>query len=724
MGLKAKWGLSVLLLLAGLAATAFSARAETPFLKRRLAAEVLVPFQPEVLSGRPWLIASGQDPALKLAPGVGPAEYGEISLQAPGPGAAALIPYRDPSAKFSRTILLSRDLGRLPFQTEPHLDVNPKDPNHIVAGLIDYNFPGIAIYVTIDGGATWEGPFQPKFPRREMAGAGDPTVAFDHKGNVYAAQISLDVVEFSIGSIVGSALVSNVSVSPSTDGGFSWQEPIQASRGQALVRTFLTTADQRSRGEVEINFVDKPWMVVGPHWEKPKQEVIYVTYTTFLARWNLIWSDEVPVLNLAEEQIYIELARSEDGGQSWSRPVQVSPRVRYLFGTEAGRRIIQGAQPLVAPDGTLHVVWFDSTDDGPFEGRGEIWVVSSRDGGRTFSRPRLAATFLETGYRGRASSFRLWGTGFPQLAAGPQNEVYIAFTARPVDNPEDDGDVFFISSLDGGQSWERPLRVNDDGSGRLQFFPAIAVDPQGHLHMMWGDTRDDPRELSYHIYYATSADQGETWNLNSRVSDFPSNPNHAFPRGLFIGDYFTIKATQDDVYMAWADSRLGQLGPVNQKIGFARKRLMSSPSIFLSPPAGPSGREVTIQGHNYQPDSEVYVEMGGVIIATGRTGDDGGFSIRLFIPVAGEGASPMRVMDSSGNVGTASFFTDFGFDSFQKAMARVEGRLDQIARTEPVQAAPASGERGGLVSWLALVVAGVALVVAVVAVAFSLWRPR
>jgi hypothetical protein len=32
-----------------------------------------------------------------------------------------------------------RDFSRLPFQTEPTIAVNPRNPDHIVVGVIDYN---------------------------------------------------------------------------------------------------------------------------------------------------------------------------------------------------------------------------------------------------------------------------------------------------------------------------------------------------------------------------------------------------------------------------------------------------------------------------------------------------------------------------------------------------------------------------------------------------------
>lgn len=148
-----------------------------------------------------------------------------------------------------------------------------------------------------------------------------------------------------------------------------------------------------------------------------------------------------------------------------------------------------------------------------------------------------------------------------------------------------------------GQSLVAPEAAQ---SGRGQFcaiFPAIAVSPDGTINVMWGDFRDDPVEASYHIYYTSSEDSGDSWGFNeelgldvgnTRVTDYPTNPNKAFPQGLFIGDYFSIAATDEEAYMVWADGRLAEFGGTNQKIGFARKRQVAA-RMFLSPNAGPGG---------------------------------------------------------------------------------------------------------------------------------------
>ncbi|MBI2917463.1 MAG: exo-alpha-sialidase [Chloroflexi bacterium] len=645
--------------------------------------EVFSPFQPvrDMFGGFAWLMANG----------LGPTQLGkrsglqEVQTQAPGAGAAGLIPYRSPAAKFSRNVLVTQDFSRIPFQTEPSLAVDPKDPQHLILGVIDYGFPSLTTYSSIDGGTTWQGPFQPPFPHEELGTAGDPVIAFGRDGAVYNSYITVNVKEYFLGPLVAEAVVSSISVSSSGDGGTTWREGVITS--SSTLSSKLMGDPQRPEGTITFEFLDKPWMSTGPNPRDNTKDNLYVTYTKFADEWNVLWLEQIPLLANPTTFTTIEMVRSEDGGVSWSTPVAVSPKVRWRFGglaqqlspetqpqvqAEGTRRIVQGSQPVVDPrDGALYVAWLDTTDDDSFKGLAEIWVARSTDGGRRLEKVK-AASFLEPAFRPRSAFFRSWGTTFPQVALGPEGEVYVAFVAMPPDRKTDDGDVFIVRSLDQGKTWGLPVRVNDDDTNRFQFFPSIDVDSQGVVHAMWGDMRDDPQGLRYNIYYSKSADKGRTWELNARVSDFPSNPNFGFTQGLFIGDYFSLKTGGDEVYMVWADTRLGEFGSVNQKIAFARQKLMPDPAIFLSPPAGPAGRDITIQGHNFQPDRNVFIEVGGVIVSVGRTSSDGRFTSQIFVPISGEGAHSVRVLEESGNVAAASFFMEFGFDNIQNALGKVD----------------------------------------------------
>jgi hypothetical protein len=704
----------------------------------------------KVRSGNVWVMATGRDPRLSSA--AAPMAQG---------GAGALVPYRDPSAKFSRNILVPRDFSAAPLQTEPHIAVNPKDPNHLIIGMIDYNFPAVSSYVSIDGGVTWEGPALLKWPREEVASAGDPVVAFDREGNAHYIFITLDTEEFTIGNILGQTTVSSISMATSTDGGYTWA-PATATSRSAVESQIFPVEGGLVRGEVSFEFLDKPWLAIGPNPQDPSKDVFYISYTKFISRYSVFYIGELPTLAAPVEETVIEVVRSEDGGLTWSAPVEVSPRLRQVIlpgqnsgeatppdgeaidgagdaitapggqVVEAYRRIVQGSQPTVAPDGTLYVGWMDTTDDRPFEGLAQIFVARSDDGGKTFSPGRRASTFLEPGFTPRTASFRYWGASFAQMAAGPEGEVYVAYTGLPAGKPADDGDIYIVRSLDKGMRWDPAVVVNDDETSGLQFFPSISVAPDGNVHAMWGDTRDNPgMDLQFHIYYALSEDKGQSFGLNARVTDSYSNPNYGFPAGEFIGDYFSIKATEEDVYMVWADTRLGEFQGTNQKIGFARQRQMPNPSIFLSPPQGPAATNVTIQGFNYQADQELFIQVGGAIVAQERTNPDGRFTTQLFFPIAGEGAQTVTVLDASGNTAAASYFNEFGFDNIADTASDVEtiatnlGGAELESDIESIKTSLENIENGGMGGLFTLgLVSLVALVAGVGGGAGFIWWSR
>ena len=678
---------------------------------RRLAPDELVgpsKYVRNLLSGRSWLITNGLDPALGMGlesrRNIAPSSSLRTVQPQAGGGGAALVPFRDPSAKFSRNILIPEDFSSLTFQTEPSIAIDPKDPDHLLVGLIDYNFTDMVSYTSIDGGTTWEGPSHAKYPRKELAVAGDPIVAFDRQGNAYYAFISLNVQEFTVGPILGQAVVSAISMNSSSDGGFTWENPVQAASSRIVTTPLPPDADLRPRGRIEVGFLDKPWMTVGPHPTDLDRDVIYVLYTKFIDITEVFWVDELPFLGAPSLETVIEMVKSEDGGLTWTEPVEVSPRAQYTIllnaitqdqpsQATAVRQVVQGPTLTVADDGTLYVGWLDTTDDDSFEGLAEIYVRRSDDAGETFGPARRVSGFLEPGFKARNAPFRSWASAFPKLAAGLDDEVYVLWVAIPNDNPEDDGDVFMVGSTDRGETWSRRKKVNDDDTDHFQFFPELTVGPDGTLHAMWGDLRDDPNEVSYHIYYASSEDGGDTWSVNSRVTDFPSNPNRAFPGGRFIGDYFGIEATDEDVYMVWADSRLGEFGPANQKIGFARQRLMPSPSIFISPPSGPAGQDIIVQGFNFQAHRDVFIEVAGVIVSTTRTQDEGRFTTQIFVPISGEGPHTVRAFDSSGNVAGSSYFMDFGFDSIEQVTDLIADLSKQIEALSTGDV-PSSGQNG------------------------------
>lgn len=698
----------------------------------------------DLLSGIAAAAITGQDPrwAGHLPAGVSFPELNTaVDAAAAGSarnGATGLnqqVPFRNPAPAFSRNLVVSRAVGNYPTSTEPHIAADPKDPNHLVMGVIDFNLPSIAIYVSFDGGQTWDGPHQPRYFREDYRVGGDPVIGFDRDGNVYASFLSIGIQEFQIGNLLSATEVSTVVVSKSTDGGLTWRDGAPASRSQVTTVSNIDSAG-KERGIITAGFLDKEWMGIGRSAVDPSKDAIYATYTDFESSYTVIYSGDLPYLVPIATETTIRMVKSEDGGVTWSQPVAVSPTARYAQSYSGGiggasgqfgllappakpaahkatsadgtsqveqattsalrpQRFVQGSQPKVLSDGTVVVAWYDSTDDGPDQGLQLISVARSTDGGRTFGDPIQAVAGREWHSPTRTVQLRLDGSKFPQVAVGPKDEIYIAYAAEPIDKPKDDGDIYLVGSFDKGLTWDQPVRVNKDDKGTLQFLPAVSVDPNGVVGVMWGDTRDDPDEIRYNVYFTQSQDKGKTFGFtlpgqnftapDSRVSDFPSNSNRVCGRcAPQVGDYWAMASNEKGFYLVWGDTRLGEFGGFNTQIAFARTAAIPSPSLFLNPPSGTAGRIVDIQGHGFQPQSNILLLVSGVVVANPRTNEKGEFTTSIYMPLTGEGPTSISAFDETGNAATASFYTQFGFDTLQRSLNAIN---KQIGITTPVPGA-------------------------------------
>jgi hypothetical protein len=83
----------------------------------------------------------------------------------------------------------------------------------------------------------------------------------------------------------------------------------------------------------------------------------------------------------------------------------------------------------------------------------------------------------------------------------------------------------------------------------------------------------------------------------------------------------------------------------------------------VTPPTGVAGRDVLIVGSNFQPDSNIYIELSGSIVAYTKAGEEGSFVARIFTPLTSEGQHTVAAYDQTGNFALASFYIEFGFNN-------------------------------------------------------------
>jgi len=100
--------------------------------------------------------------------------------------------------------------------------------------------------------------------------------------------------------------------------------------------------------------------------------------------------------------------------------------------------------------------------------------------------------------------------GSPALTLGPAGQLDVAYTV-----PLNEGrGVYFISSLDQGDSWSAPTQVFDAeqaGWARVQQ-TTVAVDTTGRVHVAWVQGALPPADTALGVYFAWSDDDGQTWS--------------------------------------------------------------------------------------------------------------------------------------------------------------------------------------------------------------------
>ena len=198
-------------------------------------------------------------------------------------------------------------------------------------------------------------------------------------------------------------------------------------------------------------------------------------------------------------------------------------------------------------------------------------MVKSTNGGQSFGTPFPVAAVNEIPSPLPGGDFR--DDSFPAMAVDQNNGyIYVAWS----DFRNNDADIYFTRSTNGGSTWSTPVRINDDPlhNSAHQFFPWMDVAPNGKLYVGWFDSRLDPTPLTspllFDEYVTASTDGGLTFSPNQRISEVTSDSSIGGFTTPFIGDYSGLAATNDFVFPAWVDTRRGQQDIYTQRLDFVQ----------------------------------------------------------------------------------------------------------------------------------------------------------
>ncbi len=435
-------------------------------------------------------------------------------------------------------------------QNEPSIAVNPRDPNHLIAGANDEQrqpacgapprlaavlsdcsfFPGVGtngVYTSADGGVSWtnRGILDDQASWKASPFISDGDAAIVYGPNPYdlnrsrAYYVGLASYKDGRSPFNANKAPELIVSSYSDDDGLTWSAPVPATT-KSNPNTF--------------NDKNSAWVDNSP--SSPYYGTLYVGFTEFRSA-TTHGNGNAPVA----------VSRSTDGGLSFSAPKQLSPAANN--GTGNGR---QGTDIATGPDGSVYVA---------FEQASLQVVAISRDGGRSYAKavPIGAVTDIQDPIPG--ANFRT--NSFPSISADPRVGSRTLYTSWATRTPAG-GRIVVSTSTDRGRTWQAVGAVSTAAEG-YAFFNGMDVAPNGRVDIGYQALKaQDPTTFGtgnakIDAYYVAKP-AGGAFSTPRRVSDVSSDPAVSAQNNLarqFWGDYNTMISGASSAWFISTDGRNG-----------------------------------------------------------------------------------------------------------------------------------------------------------------------
>jgi hypothetical protein len=474
------------------------------------------------------------------------------------------------------------DLGPYPTQdvlnsamlvkdhSESDLRVDPVRPKHLIGqakwavSAEGYNHL-LGFYESFDSGKTWR--VQGHVPGYEgWTDNTDPIGAFDPWGNFYSLVLSYQFYydkfgqhQYNNGSKQANPTVPPEAVALAV-------HPAKQLSGTTPAASWITTHNGEpdylmTAKNANTNVPDKQWITIDTNPRSPFFGRVYAMWTLFVLNPSVIFES------------HADTQRDGTHGD-WFEP-QILPTI-------SGKRWDTYMLPHVAPDGT---VWTTTTNNPQKQdfSQANIYLIWSDDGGESWQGPLSVAnginvpTYQNTTFReGIVNTFAVG----PNQVAG-HYPLYVAYE----DGGSGRSNVYLSASLDGGQSWGAPIRVNDNTGPTEALQPNLNVAPDGTVAVAFYDRRlpcpdmEDPEASGAGIAHdpGTAASPGTPWRrenycINTAVQFYKPDltpigqnvrlsqhtwdpqlsalhPSCICSSGTFIGDYFGIDSDSNYTYV-------------------------------------------------------------------------------------------------------------------------------------------------------------------------------
>lgn len=444
------------------------------------------------------------------------------------------------------------------FDGEPYLAINPNNSQHIVIawmGWVDLtNYFQIKTKVSFDGGQTWS--TQVNLPHTVSGySSADPSLDFDHLGNVYVSYIDFTGTT--------PPVTGGVYISKSQDGGLTWETPSEV----------INTSFDGTQWPI-----DRPWMAIDRS-NGPNQGNIYITSFN---------------LNRLNPPFDPYLSVSSDYGSTFSS--RYADTTDWLAGDINPLPI---CFPTVSSSGVLYLSYPSYVITQSFYTQSFLGI--SHDGGNSISHEIIVTNNPPA----QLEDYPLAKKGSP-LISDPSDSLHLAFVYLSAETG--DLDVYFTETYDAGINWSIPLRINDDPiyNNRMQDLIWADFDNDGDLVISWRDRRngaDSTFQANTEIWAAFRSKDSINFNPNFQLTN--QSIMHDTDLEEAGNDFMCIQLQDDTLSAAWGDPRDGEINIWFQRMNTEGHVLSTNlistdkiPTIQIYP--NPSSSVLVIKGEQIE----------------------------------------------------------------------------------------------------------------------------
>jgi hypothetical protein len=384
-------------------------------------------------------------------------------------------------------------------QSETFITKSPINPQllFVTANTINLSngFISEGIYVSTNGGLNWRGDDTCTGTPINFH-RGDPGIAIDKNGVFVLTRLGLSPGLFS---------------HYSTDNGLTWSNQ----------KTILNEDQDRASTTSD------------PYSSSPFYGRVYTAWVKF--------APPYPTM----------VAYTDNGAQTWSTPLQINNPPQRC----------QGGDVIVGNDGKVYLTWAGVINSSPFTEDKVGFAVSSNGGGNWTVTEEAYDMNGINGLLPQKGNIRV--NGLPSIdvdaSGGTRNGwIYITTGEKNLAPAGTDPDIVLHRSTNGGQTWSAGVRVNQDpiNNGKIQFFPAIHVDDEGGINIIYYDDRNTTSDSSQ-VYLSRSTDGGFTFK-DYQISDhsFKPSPIGGLGQG-YQGDNIDINSIANILIPVWMDNSSG-----------------------------------------------------------------------------------------------------------------------------------------------------------------------